>query len=238
MKSMFAGKILFSLWAYIAFTTIMIPGCLLVLLAPSLSLRRKINKLLAIIVLLSVGQKLPILRKKNLPRNFLFIANHGSFIDAIILAAVLPSSTSFLIKYEARKIPIAGLFLSRINSLFVKRDSIKSRARSLKLIKILLMSNNSIAIFPEGTFDKNIGIKRFHRGGFTFINDLKTSVIPIGIRGAREMMPSESWLISYCRLEVFIDFSFETSNYASAEDLSRAARKKISLLSNEPITNG
>jgi 1-acyl-sn-glycerol-3-phosphate acyltransferase len=238
MKFNYIPKILFSLWAYSAFVIIMIPGYLIVLFTPTLLLRRKITKLLSILGLLIVGQKLPIYRRKNFQSNCLFVANHSSLIDAMILAAVLPSNTCFLIKEEASKAPIVGPFLRRLNPLFVRRNSARSKLESMKNIKKVLLTGDSVALFPEGTFDKNIGIKRFHTGGFFCVHELEIPLIPIGIKGARKMLPSGSWLISYSKLTTLLGRNLNIQHADSPKALSQLAREKISILTGEPLTNG
>ncbi len=49
-------------------------------------------------------------------------------------------------------------------------------------------------VFPEGTFVRTPGILPFRLGGFKASVDTGCPVIPVTIRGAREVLPADSWL--------------------------------------------
>lgn len=86
-----------------------------------------------------------------LPRHVLFLANHLSWLDIMLVAGA--SGTAFVSKEEVAAWPVLG-WLARLNrTVFIARtarSAVKSQADSLRAA---LSAGQPIALFPEGTTD-------------------------------------------------------------------------------------
>ena len=84
-----------------------------------------------------------------LKRNVLFLSNHTSWLDIMILAG--STGTAFVSKEEVARWPVAG-WLARINrTVFIaraQRSAVKGQADALR---DALASGRPVALFPEGT---------------------------------------------------------------------------------------
>ncbi len=81
------------------------------LIAPRLHQRRNIGRFVTRAWLWLSGIRFRVIGLENLPNGAcVVVANHCSYIDGPLLAAALPSRFSLVIKNEAEKIPVAGLY--------------------------------------------------------------------------------------------------------------------------------
>jgi 1-acyl-sn-glycerol-3-phosphate acyltransferase len=81
--------------------------------------------------------------------NVLFLANHASWLDIVILAGA--SGTAFVSKAEVKRWPVIGWLAGINRSVFVERSR-KSEARGqADALRDALASGLPVALFPEGT---------------------------------------------------------------------------------------
>ena len=238
MITRFIVNLIYCCWSYLAFIIVIIPGYLLVTLSPKLSYRQAFCKMTAQALLLLMGQKITNASDNLIPRNALILINHTSYIDAVIMRASLPKDTSFLIKDEVNTVPLVGLFLRRIDSIFVKRKSRSSRADSLLAIRTKLKTGGRVALFPEGTFSKNPGIKKFHLSSISVAHEEKVPIVSMAISGARKMLTSGSWFLKYSRLSLTFDQLIRPEEFKEPLVMAENIRNNFSKITGEELLNG
>ena len=57
-----------------------------------------------------------------------------------------------------------------------------------------LTAGSSLLIFPEGTFRRTPGLLPFRLGGFKAAVEAGRPIVPIAIRGTRDILPPDEWL--------------------------------------------
>jgi 1-acyl-sn-glycerol-3-phosphate acyltransferase len=180
------------LYGVYAWTTFLILGTLtlvLLLVAPSLKVRRFLGSQCARLWLTMAGIPVELLGAEILPDGpAVIVANHSSYIDGVVLKAVLPSRYAFVIKKEMVKVPLAGLLLRRIGAEFVDRFNRHSGAMDARRLIRTAAGGASLVFFPEGTFAGRPGLARFHGGAFTIAARAHMPVVPVVIRGARHVL--------------------------------------------------
>jgi 1-acyl-sn-glycerol-3-phosphate acyltransferase len=117
------------------------------------------------------------------------IANHASYIDAIVIAAALPPDFAFVIKKEMARVPLLGLLLRRVGSEFVERSDRHKGASDARRVLKLASTGQSLMFFPEGTFDETRQIGRFLGGAFTIAERAHMPVVAVAIHGTRDVLP-------------------------------------------------
>jgi 1-acyl-sn-glycerol-3-phosphate acyltransferase len=117
------------------------------------------------------------------------VANHASYIDAIVIAGALPPDFAFVIKKEMLRVPLLGLLLRRLGSQFVERFDRHKGATDARRVLKLAATGQSLMFFPEGTFDENRRIGRFLGGAFTIAERANMPVVAVAIHGTRDVMP-------------------------------------------------
>jgi len=177
----------------------------LVSLPLSLSLRRNITGLAARSWFLLSGVRLSVHGRANLATNpAVAVANHASYIDGIILNAILPGHFGFVIKREVTRAPFVHFLLRRIGSHFVERDNRFRGGKDARNILNSTSSGGSVAIFPEGTFTEKPGLAPFRAGAFAAAVAGNAPVIPIVIKGSRQILPADRLLPWPGRLEITV----------------------------------
>ncbi len=132
------------------------------------------------------------------------VANHASYLDGILLTAILPHQYQFVIKREMTRWPLIHFFLRRLGAHFVERFDPHRGATDTRKIMTTAGQGASLAFFPEGTFGSDAGLRRFHSGAFTIATRYGMPVIPLAIRGTRTMLPADRLLPRPARLEITI----------------------------------
>ncbi len=110
----------------------------------------------------------------------MFVANHTSIIDIMLMLAVVDHPFVFLGKVELAKIPLFGYFYRR-TCILVDRGSQRSRLEAFAEAQRRLKQGNSICIFPEGGVpaDKDIYMAAFKDGAFRLAIDHQIPIVPI-----------------------------------------------------------
>jgi 1-acyl-sn-glycerol-3-phosphate acyltransferase len=196
---------LYGLAALVVFCVILVVAAVLALLVPKLAWRRSVTSALARVALLVLGLRVSVEGLDNLPDgSCIVVANHASYLDGIVLKAMLPPRFSFVIKREASRMPVAGLLMRRIGSEFVDRHSEGGRQRDARRVIRRAEQGHSLVFFPEGTFDEVPGLKRFHIGAFAAAVRGGMPVVPVIIHGARRALPNRAVIVRPGRIVVEI----------------------------------
>ena len=84
-----------------------------------------------------------------LTRDVLFLANHVSWLDIMILAGA--SGTAFVSKAEVRRWPVLGWLAGLNRTVYVERGERKAVRGQADELRSALASGRPLALFPEGT---------------------------------------------------------------------------------------
>ena len=123
---------------------------------------------------------------------YIFIANHISYIDAVIIICSIKHRFRPIGKYELLKVPVFG-WLYKFCVVTVNRSSAEDRARSLVDLRKILDRGISILVFPEGTFNMADGpLKEMYDGAFKLALETGKTIQPIIFLDAYDRMPYES----------------------------------------------
>lgn len=124
---------------------------------------------------------MPARRIGNRPgkEKYVYVANHISYLDTILIYAAIPYYFRTLAKKEMARIPIFGFVYKQI-AILVDRSSTESRAKSMRLMWRAMKHECSIAVFPEGTFNETgKPLKEFYDGAFRLAINTQTAVLPM-----------------------------------------------------------
>ncbi len=112
-------------------------------------------------------------------RQYIFVANHISYMDIPPAVITINQPYRVLGKYEMVKYPIFG-WIYRAAVVLVDRRSPELRAKSFRALKAALNKGISIFIFPEGTFNEtDQPLKEFFDGAFKLAIQTQTSIKPL-----------------------------------------------------------
>jgi 1-acyl-sn-glycerol-3-phosphate acyltransferase len=121
-------------------------------------------------------------------------ANHSSYVDTVALLAVLPPNVRFVAKKELLSTPIVGTVIRKVGHLTVDRFDLARSVADAERVTATLRDGTPLLVFPEGTFLARPGLLPFRLGAFKAAIDTGCPVVPVSIRGTRDVLPGDSWL--------------------------------------------
>ena len=141
----------------------------------------KIARLWAKFILLGMGFRWKIEREQT-PENtksYMFIANHTSMADIMLMLVSVKNPFVFVGKKELANIPLFGFFYKR-TCILVDRNSAKSRQAVFLRAQKRLKTGVSICIFPEGGVpEEHIELDDFKDGAFRLAINHHIPIVPI-----------------------------------------------------------
>jgi len=112
-------------------------------------------------------------------RQYIFVTNHSSLLDAAILPKAYRQPVRPLGKVEMSSIPLFG-FIYRKSIVTVDRSSAANRAQSIRILKSIIGKGISVLFFPEGTYNETQEpLKEFYNGAFRVAIETQTPVKPV-----------------------------------------------------------
>jgi 1-acyl-sn-glycerol-3-phosphate acyltransferase len=94
----------------------------------------------------------------------LFVCNHISWLDIVVLSAALPAS--FIAKQEVNDWPFFGLLARLQRTVFVERERRHRTAEHRDEMRERLESGDNLILFPEGTSSDGLRIQNFKSAFF------------------------------------------------------------------------
>ncbi len=152
------------------------------------------------------------------------VVNHQSYLDGMLMLAVLPRPPRFLIKAELQQSAALGRPLARLGALFVERFDARGGIASMRVAAAALAAGELLVIFPEGTFKRMPGVLPFHMGAFTVAAQARARLVPIAISGTRTILRSGSWFIRHGQIAVIAGTSQQASGDGEVWQQSLALR--------------
>ncbi|MFI8237046.1 lysophospholipid acyltransferase family protein [Streptomyces sp. NPDC085866] len=110
----------------------------------------------------------------------LLVANHVSWLDIPLLAAVRPAR--MLAKTEIRDWPVAGALVARGGAVFIERDRLRALPDTVARIAHAMREGAAVVAFPEGSTWCGRAHGRFHRAVFQAALNAGVPVQPVRLR--------------------------------------------------------
>lgn len=165
----------------------------LVLICSIILTTRSLTQLIHILaksLLFIAGCHITVAGKENLAKYnpVIIVVNHASYVDVLLLLAVLPSNIIFIGKKELLRTPIIKSFFKKLGNISVDRLDFTQSLEDTHKIKLALEQKKSLVIFPEGTFTYATGLRPFKYGAFKVAVETNTPICPIALRGTRQVL--------------------------------------------------
>ena len=177
--------VLYRIWFYILVTLpilILFPILLISISKESwYSFFFKIARIWAKFILIGMGFVYKIDREQTpeKDKSYLFVANHTSMADIMLMLVAVKNPFVFVGKAELAKIPLFGFFYKR-TCILVDRSSSKSRQAVFLRAQRRLKSGVSICIFPEGGVpEEHIILDEFKDGAFRLAINHQIPIVPL-----------------------------------------------------------
>ncbi|PHS10784.1 MAG: 1-acyl-sn-glycerol-3-phosphate acyltransferase [Kordia sp.] len=141
----------------------------------------KLARIWAKIILFGMGFRVKLKKESEIVfgKSYMFVANHTSMTDIMLMLAIEKNPFVFVGKKELAKIPLFGFFYKR-TCILVDRNSSQSKKEVFNSAQQRLNSGISICIFPEGgVFDECDLVCEFKTGAFRLALEHQIPIIPM-----------------------------------------------------------
>lgn len=173
------------------------------------------GKLWARWILWSTGLKVQVEGRERLTRGtrYIYVANHSSALDILLVFAILPGSISFMVKRELFRVPFFGWTLRAMGSIPVDRSSRVKAGQSVdRTLRQLARTRLSLAIYPEGTRSRTGELQPFKRGSFVLAIRSGLAVVPVVTAGSFQALPPDGLNLTQVPISLTIGDPIETEN--------------------------
>lgn len=226
-------RVLFGGYAMGLFWLLAPPTWLLTLLMPNPAAAWALGRAAARALFGLTATRLTVRGLEQLPSGpCVLVSNHASYLDGVILVAALPRPYAFVAKRELQDQFVAGRYLRRLGAEFVERFDVKRSVEDASRMAEAAARGRSLMVFPEGTFVARPGLLPFHLGAFLAAARAGVPVVPVAIRGDRELLPDGRWWPRHGALQVEVCAPIPPvpdapDLFAAAVQLRDAARRAI-----------
>ena len=182
-------------------------------LLPARAARKHAARLIARLILRASTLPVNIEGAEHLAiRRAVVVANHASYVDWLLLTAILPAGMSFVAKREL------------------------AQSRPLLLLQAV-QGGESLVFFPERTLTRAPGLRGFHMGAFVTAAQAGVAPLPVTLRGTRSVLRDGSWWPRRHPVQVHVDVPLQaaTKSWHGALQLRDTARAQIAANCGEPV---
>lgn len=154
------------------------------------------------------------------PRPCVYVSNHGSYIDIMMLFKYIPGFLNMMGKASLAKTPVWGDIFGRVY-ITVDRASAVSRGRAMVAARRSLAEGKSIAIFAEGRISPKPGkeLLPLLDGAFQLAIEAGVPIVPVGQPLNHMFMPdvAGSLRVRYHRLKIVFHPPIPTTGLTLAD---------------------
>lgn len=177
--------------------------CALIIIGPTLAIRRATGRTGVRLTLLLMGVPFRLRGLQHLPAGpSIAVSNHASYLDGLVLTAALPARYTFVVQDGAARWPLVGLTIKRMGVTFVNRSAAREGAAQARGLIRRVAGGQYLTIFAEGTFEDAPGLLPFKNGAFMMAARAGVPIAPCVIRGTRLLWGGGRWLPRWSPVEI------------------------------------
>ena len=174
------------------------------------------------------------------PQPCIYVANHGSYVDIMLLFKTIPGFLNMMGKVSLARVPVWGPLFGRVY-ITVDRNSAVSRGRAMVAARRGLAAGKSIAIFAEGRIPPRPGreLLPLLDGAFQLAIEAGVPLVPVGMPLNHMFMPDveKNLRVRYHRLKIVFHRPIATVGLTQA-DVPALKERVTALLSGDFLPEG
>ena len=173
-------------------------------------------------------------------QSYVVMPNHLSMVDIWAVFVAVPVPLRFIAKKQLGWIPIFGWAMRAGRFIFIDRQNASAARRSIEEAAKKIHDGVSVVIFPEGTRSRDGRLGMFKKGAFHLAINSGAQVVPVAIRGSREIMPRGSALIHGGVVEIELGAPISTTGMGPSDRdvlLEQVRTRVAEMLGEEPTAN-
>ena len=147
----------------------------------------------------------------------IFVANHASFIDVVVVLATLSTNLRFAAKGQLTTYPVLGTIIPRAGYIRIDKYNQTDRMEGANEVIAALAHGESMFVFPEGSFVRAPGLLPFRLGAFRAAAQTGYPVVPLALSGTRQILPADTLLMRRAHITVTIGHPLQPRGHAWEE---------------------
>jgi len=149
-------------------------------------------------------------------RPAVFIFNHQSNVDMVIIARLLRRDITGVGKREIRDMPIIGRVMEAAGVVLIDRRNSASAIEAMTpLVDAMRVEGKSVCLSPEGTRAPTIKLSTFKKGAFHLAMQAGVPIVPIVIQNSGDVQPKGDMLYHPGTVEVEVLPPVDTSEWSA-----------------------
>ncbi|WP_116368846.1 HAD-IB family hydrolase [Parahaliea mediterranea] len=157
-------------------------------------------------------------------RPAVFIFNHQSKADVVIMASLLRRDIAGVGKKEIKKLPVIGKVLEMGGVVMIDRANARSAIEAMApLVDAMRDEGKSVALAPEGTRSVGPRLQPFKKGAFHLAMQAGVPIVPVVIRNAGDVAPKGDFVFRSATVDVEVLPPVDTSEWRR-EDIDEHVR--------------
>lgn len=165
--------------------------------------------------------------------SYIFCINHVSVLDLFVVFQSIPYFHRSFQDESHFKIPIYGGCIRVFGQVPVRRKDKEFNRRAFETATKMIHSGDSFVVFPEGHRTRDGKLGRFYSGGFRLATQAQVPVIPMALKGLRNVCPTGDWRIRPGQVDVIFGEPIPPDT-DDINELARRARKALNELLETP----
>jgi putative phosphoserine phosphatase/1-acylglycerol-3-phosphate O-acyltransferase len=137
-------------------------------------------------------------------RPAVFIFNHQSGLDAILMLKLLRRDLTGVGKKEIKSNPIFGPLFGAAGAVFIDRSDRAGAIRALAPAVTALHEGRSLLIAPEGTRSRTPRLGRFKKGAFHIAMQAGVPIVPVVFRNVLDALPRDALVVRPATVEAVV----------------------------------
>jgi len=142
-----------------------------------------------------------------------FIFNHQSGLELVLLLKLLRRDFTGIAKQELRRNPIFGPLFSAAGVVFIDRTNTVKAIQALEPAVEALRQGRSLIIAPEGTRSTTALPGPFKKGAFRLAMEAKVPIVPVVFRNVLDALPKGALIVRPAMIEAVVLPAIDTSTW-------------------------
>ena len=160
---------------------------------------------------------------------YVFCINHVSLLDLFVVFQSIPYFHRSFQDISHFKIPVYGGCVRVFGQIPVDRKNKALNRQAFARAVEMIHSGDSFVVFPEGHRSRDGRLGSFYPGAFRLAIDAGAPVVPMAMRGLRNVCPSTDWRLRPGTVDVLFGEPIPTRGltHAAIHDISRRTRQAL-----------
>ena len=148
-------------------------------------------------------------------RPCVFVFNHQSQADVLILPTLLRRDIAGVGKKEIGDVPVLGKLMQFGGTVLIDRENTASAKEAMApLVDVMLKEGRCVCIAPEGTRSTSTNLGRFKKGAFHLAMQAGVPIVPIVIHNAIDVAPRGQYVFKAATVKVTVLPPVETTDWS------------------------